>query len=46
VDLVLVEGFKRDFPKLKIHRAANDKSLIHPDDPHVVAVASDVACQT
>ena len=44
VDLVLVEGFKRDaFPKLEIHRAANGKPLIHPDDPHVVAVASDVA---
>jgi molybdopterin-guanine dinucleotide biosynthesis protein B len=44
VDLVLVEGFKRDaFPKLEIYRAANDKPLIHPDDVHIVAVASDVA---
>ena len=35
VDLVLVEGFERDtFPKLEIHRAANGKSLIHPEDPH------------
>ena len=43
VDLVLVEGYKRDaFPKLEIHRAANGKSLIHPEDPHVVAIASDV----
>jgi molybdopterin-guanine dinucleotide biosynthesis protein B len=43
VDLVLVEGFKRDnFPKLEIHRAANGKPLIHPEDPHVVAVASDI----
>ena len=43
VDLVLVEGFKRDaFPKLEIHRAANGKPLIHPDDPHIVAVASDI----
>ena len=42
VDLVLVEGFKRDaFPKLEIHRAANNKPLIHPEDPHIVAVASD-----
>jgi molybdopterin-guanine dinucleotide biosynthesis adapter protein len=40
---VLVEGFKRDaFPKLEIHRAANGKPLIHPDDPHIVAIASDV----
>ncbi|HET9718372.1 MAG TPA: molybdopterin-guanine dinucleotide biosynthesis protein B [Pseudolabrys sp.] len=44
VDLVLVEGFKRDaFPKLEIHRAANGKELIHPDDPHIVAIASDIA---
>ncbi len=42
VDLVLVEGFKRDaFPELEIHRAANNKPLIHPEDPHIVAVASD-----
>ena len=44
VDLILVEGFKRDgFPKLEIHRAANGKPLIHPDDPHIVAIASDSA---
>jgi molybdopterin-guanine dinucleotide biosynthesis protein B len=42
VDLVLVEGYKRDaFPKLEIHRAANGKPLIHPEDPHIVAVAAD-----
>ncbi len=44
VDLVLVEGFKRDpFPKLEIHRAANGKPLLYPQDPHIVAVASDTA---
>jgi molybdopterin-guanine dinucleotide biosynthesis protein B len=44
VDLVLVEGFKRDaFPKLEIHRIANGKPLLHPEDPHIVAVASDTA---
>ena len=44
VDLVVVEGFKRDaFPKLEIHRAANGKPLIYPEDPHIVAIASDVA---
>ena len=43
VDLVLVEGFKRDaFPKLEIYRAENGKPLIHPEDPHIVAIASDV----
>jgi molybdopterin-guanine dinucleotide biosynthesis protein B len=44
VDLVLVEGYKRDaFPKLEIHRAENGKPLIHPDDPSIVAIASNVA---
>jgi molybdopterin-guanine dinucleotide biosynthesis protein B len=42
VDLVLVEGFKRDaFPKLEIYRKENGKPLLHPEDPHIVAVASD-----
>ena len=42
VDLVLVEGFKRDaFPKLEIHRTVNGKPLLHPEDPHIVAVACD-----
>jgi molybdopterin-guanine dinucleotide biosynthesis adapter protein len=44
VDLVLVEGFKRDaFPKLEIHRIANGKPLLYSQDPHIVAVASDSA---
>lgn len=44
VDLVLVEGFKREgHPKLEVHRAANGKPWLHPDDPRIVAVASDVA---
>jgi molybdopterin-guanine dinucleotide biosynthesis protein B len=42
VDLVLIEGFKRDpFPKIEVHRVANGKPLIHPADPHIVAIASD-----
>ena len=42
VDLVLVEGFKREsFPKLEVHRAENGKPLLHPDDSWIVAVASD-----
>jgi molybdopterin-guanine dinucleotide biosynthesis protein B len=42
VDLILVEGFKREpFPKLEIYRQTNGKPLLHPDDPHIVAVASD-----
>ncbi len=46
-DLVLVEGFKREaIPKLEVHRAAIGKSLLSPDDPHIVAIASDVALAT
>ena len=44
VDLVLVEGFKREeFPKLEVHRAANGKPLLHPDDDWIVAIAADGA---
>src|SRR5215216_775194 len=42
VDLVIVEGFKRErHPKLEVYRAVLGKPLLHPDDPHIVAVASD-----
>jgi molybdopterin-guanine dinucleotide biosynthesis protein B len=42
VDLVLVEGFKRDaHPKLEIHRSATGKPLLHPGDPHIRAIATD-----
>ena len=44
VDLVLVEGFKRGrHPKMEVYRAAVGKPLLHPDDPNIVAVVSDVA---
>lgn len=44
VDLVIVEGFKRDpHAKLEIYRAANDKPPLHPDDSSIVAIASDTA---
>lgn len=44
VDLVIVEGYKRDrHPKLEVHRAAVGKPLLHPDDPAIVAVAADGA---
>jgi molybdopterin-guanine dinucleotide biosynthesis protein B len=43
VDLVIVEGFKREnHAKIEIHRAANGKPPLHPGDPTIVAVASDV----
>jgi molybdopterin-guanine dinucleotide biosynthesis adapter protein len=44
VDLVLVEGYKRDtHPKLEVWRAANGKDPIFPDDPTVIALATDAA---
>ena len=43
VDLVLVEGYKREpHPKLEVYRAAIGKPLLQPEDPAIVAVASDV----
>jgi molybdopterin-guanine dinucleotide biosynthesis adapter protein len=42
VDLLLVEGFKRHpFPKIEVYRPSLGKPLLHPQDPLVVAVASD-----
>lgn len=44
VDLVLVEGYKRDaHPKVEAFRAVTGNPLIAPDDPTVRAVASDTA---
>jgi len=44
VDLVLVEGFKRDpLPKIEVYRAANGKPPIHPEDDCIVALISDGA---
>ncbi len=42
VDLLLVEGFKHHpHPKIEIYRPSLGKPPLHPDDPYVVAVASD-----
>lgn len=42
VDLVLIEGYKRDsHPKVEAHRTVTGNPLIAPDDPTVRAVASD-----
>ncbi len=43
-DLVLVEGYKREaIPKLEVHRAETGKPWLFPADPHILAVASDLA---
>ncbi len=44
VDLVLVEGYKRDVhAKVEVFRAEAGQDLIQPGDPTIRAVASDVA---
>jgi molybdopterin-guanine dinucleotide biosynthesis adapter protein len=44
VDLVLVEGYKRDaHPKVEVWRAETGQPLIQPGDPLVRAVATDAA---
>jgi molybdopterin-guanine dinucleotide biosynthesis protein B len=44
VDLVLIEGYKRDtHPKIEVFRAEAGHDLIQPGDPHVRAVATDAA---
>jgi molybdopterin-guanine dinucleotide biosynthesis protein MobB len=41
VDLVLIEGYKRDgHPKIEAHRAETGNALIAPGDPTIRAVAS------
>ena len=42
VDLVLVEGFKTSpHAKIEVHRTANAKPYLYPNDPTIVALASD-----
>jgi molybdopterin-guanine dinucleotide biosynthesis protein B len=39
VDLVLVEGFKREpHRKIEVHRATNGKPWLFPDDPGIVGI--------
>ena len=46
-DLLIVEGFKHaPIPKLEVWRAEPGEGLLHPQDPHVVAVASDAKVET
>ena len=46
-DLLLVEGFKHaPIPKLEVWRAETGEPMLHPNDPHIVAVASDRKVET
>jgi molybdopterin-guanine dinucleotide biosynthesis protein B len=47
VDLLLVEGWKRHpHPKIEVYRPSLGKPLLYPDDPWVVAIASDEKLDT
>ncbi|EGV19072.1 molybdopterin-guanine dinucleotide biosynthesis protein B [Thiocapsa marina] len=44
LDLILVEGFKHaDYPKIEVYRPATGQAPLYPDDPGIIAVATDVA---
>jgi molybdopterin-guanine dinucleotide biosynthesis adapter protein len=44
VDLILVEGYKRDpHPKIEVSRAANEKPFLYPEDTTIAAIATDAA---
>ena len=46
-DLLIVEGFKHaPIPKLEVWRKETGEGLLHPNDPHIVAVASDAKVDT
>jgi molybdopterin-guanine dinucleotide biosynthesis protein B len=46
-DLVLVEGFKRQpIPRIEIRRAGDARPPLFPEDPHIVAVATDTLVDT
>src|SRR5260370_25638602 len=47
VDLVVVEGFKSEpHRKIEVHRAANGKPLLFPDDPAIAGIATDATIET
>jgi molybdopterin-guanine dinucleotide biosynthesis protein B len=46
-DLLIVEGYKyAPIPKLEVWRAVTGEGLLHPQDSHIVAVASDAKLET
>src|SRR6202162_5514654 len=47
VDLVVVEGFKSEpHRKIEVHRTANGKPLLFPDDPAIAGIATDGTVET
>jgi molybdopterin-guanine dinucleotide biosynthesis protein B len=47
LDMILVEGFKAErFPKIELHRSVLKHPLLYPNDPDIIAIASDYALET
>jgi molybdopterin-guanine dinucleotide biosynthesis protein B len=47
VDLVVVEGFKSEpHRKIEVHRLANGKPMLFPDDPGIAGLATDDRIET
>ncbi|TAN65011.1 MAG: molybdopterin-guanine dinucleotide biosynthesis protein B [Methylobacter sp.] len=47
LDLILVEGFRAEkFPKIELHRSSLEKPLLYPNDPDIIAIATDAALET
>src|SRR5687768_6053356 len=46
-DLLIVEGYKNEpIPKVEVHRKASHTPVLFPEDPNVVAVATDEPLDT
>ena len=44
LDLILVEGFKHEaFPKIELFRPSLGREALYPDDPYIIAIATDGA---
>jgi molybdopterin-guanine dinucleotide biosynthesis protein B len=47
VDLVVIEGYKSEpHRKIEVHRAANAKPLLFPQDAAIVGIVADIAVET
>jgi len=47
VDLVIVEGFKSEpHRKIEVHRKANGKAPLFPDDPAIAGIVTDTTVET
>jgi molybdopterin-guanine dinucleotide biosynthesis protein B len=47
LDLILVEGFRAEqFSKIELHRPSLEKPLLYPNDPDIIAIATDAVLET